>query len=83
VCACARGVRAHEGELELRGISQIEELADKASASGAYGDEDWGGYAIAAGAAPGGHSEAPDYERLEGAQRVSKVRFRVRFRVGT
>jgi len=73
---------ASEGGLMIKGISQIEELAEKTSASGMFGDQDWGGYAFAGaavGAADDDSADEPGYEKMEGAHRIATLRFRVRF----
>lgn len=75
-------ILAAEGGLRIQGISQIEELSTKVTASGMFGDEDWrGGYALAGAAQGGGLEEAE--ESLDGAQRILRLGFRVRFVVGT
>lgn len=70
---------AMEAGVTLSRVSQIEELGTTSERSGAYGDEDWGyGAMRAAGGASMGDEEAA-YLELEGAKRVSKLRYRVRF----
>ncbi|HEX8613425.1 MAG TPA: SIMPL domain-containing protein [Telluria sp.] len=70
---------ARESGVRLSGITQVEELCTATGRSGAYGDEEWGyGGMRAAGGASTGEDE-PVYVELEGAKRVSKLRYRVRF----
>ncbi|CUI07633.1 hypothetical protein BN2497_10043 [Janthinobacterium sp. CG23_2] len=71
---------ASESGVRLSFVSQVEELGTAVGRSGAFGDEDWGGYGgmYAAGAGAIGDSE-PVYVELEGAKRTSKIRYRVRF----
>jgi uncharacterized protein YggE len=64
--------------LLITDVLEVEELDTKTSRSGAYGDQDWMGFA-AAGA--GGGSSDESGELLEGATRTSSIRFRVRFAV--
>jgi uncharacterized protein YggE len=59
--------------LMLAGVGEVEELDVKVGRSGAYGDQDWMGFAAAAGSA------APSDEPLDAATRPSNIRFRVRF----
>ncbi|MDM5176536.1 SIMPL domain-containing protein [Massilia sp. DJPM01] len=68
---------ASESGVRLSFISQVEELGTAVGRSGAYGDENWGGM-YAASAASMGDNE-PAYIELEGAKRISKIRYRVRF----
>jgi hypothetical protein len=72
---------AREAGVKVSRIMQIEELGTATGRSGAYGDEDWG-YATmrSAGGASMGDDE-PAYVELEGAKRVSKLRYRVRFSI--
>ena len=69
---------ASESGVRLSFISQVEELGTAVGRSGAYGDEDWGYGMRAAGGGSGGDEE-PVYVELEGAKRISKIRYRVRF----
>lgn len=72
---------AREAGVKLSRITQVEELGTATGRSGAYGDEDWGyGAMRAAGGASMGDDE-PVYVELEGARRVSKLRYRVRFSI--
>jgi uncharacterized protein YggE len=64
---------AERSGLNLAGVREIEELDVKVGRSGAYGDQDWMGFAAAAGSA------APSDENLDAATRSSTIRFRVRF----
>jgi hypothetical protein len=68
--AAAAGVR-------LGAVCQVEELDTMTGRSGSYGDQDWGAYPMAAGAAGGG--DEPAFDELKGATRKSRIRFRVRF----
>ncbi|MEN9864675.1 MAG: hypothetical protein RL748_265 [Pseudomonadota bacterium] len=58
--------------VKIMHVAQVEELTAKTSRSGMYGDEDWGGYAMAGAAA-----SAPI--QLEAGSRKNTVRYRVRF----
>jgi uncharacterized protein YggE len=64
--------------LRIAEVLEIEELDAKTSRSGAYGDQDWMGFAAAAGGA--GTLDEPG-ETLDAATRTSSTRFRVRFSV--
>lgn len=66
---------AASARLRLSGAIEIEELDVKVSRSGAYGDQDWMGVAMAAG----GAATEGGGESLEAATRSSSLRFRVRF----
>lgn len=68
----ARNVASRAG-LRVSGVIEMEELDVKVSRSGVYGDQDWMGVARAAGPA------AEDGDVIEAANRVSRVRYRVRF----
>lgn len=73
---------AEQAGVRLGGVLQIEELERSVSRSGVYGDEDWRGglYIASAGAVSEGESEPA--ESLDGATRVSTLRFRVRYAIG-
>lgn len=71
--AKAENVARNSG-LKLDGVLEIEELDAKTARSGAYGDQEWMGFAAAASASAG---EAD--EPLEAAARYSTIRFRVRY----
>ncbi len=68
---------AGSAALRLSGVIEIEELDLKVSRSGAYGDQDWMGFAMAAGSPAAGEVG----ESLDPATRSSSLRFRVRFAV--
>lgn len=69
----ARNAAACAGLL-LGGVIELEELDVKVSRSGVYGDQDWMGISVAAGASSAGGDEP-----LEAASRSSSIRFRVRY----
>jgi uncharacterized protein YggE len=68
-------VVARAAGIALGPVLQIEEIEDRVGRSGAYGDEDWRGFA--AGGMAAAAEEGP--EIIEGATRTRTVRFRVRF----
>jgi len=68
-------VVARAAGVSLGPVLPIEEIEDRVGRSGAYGDEDWRSFGIAAGAGAG--EEGP--ESIEAAKRTRTIRFRVRF----
>lgn len=77
-------ILATEADIELAGISRIEELSKAKRDSGAYGDEDWSGDYMRFSAAPsGGSMGEADCQSLdlESPQRIVWVRYKVRFLV--
>jgi hypothetical protein len=71
VLAAAAGVR-------LVCVTQIESLGAHVEHSGAFGDQGWARGAVMRGMGAGADEE-PAYIELDGAKRVSKLRYRVRF----
>ncbi|HVK55294.1 MAG TPA: SIMPL domain-containing protein [Burkholderiales bacterium] len=72
---------AAEAGVSLGPIVQVEEQTSTVGRSGVYGDQDWGGFAMAAaGGASLGEGE-PEFERLEGAKRTNTIQYRVRFAI--
>lgn len=68
-------VIAREAGVSLGSVAQVEKLGADAERTGSYGDY---GFAMAA-AAPLAASAADDFEAIDGASRVRRLRFRVRF----
>ncbi|MFS2054674.1 hypothetical protein ACEN8K_38370, partial [Variovorax sp. CT11-76] len=77
-CAACRGSACTSRSMRcvsLGSVAQVEELGADAERTGSYGDY---GFAMAA-AAPLAASAADDFEAIDGASRVRRLRFRVRF----
>jgi uncharacterized protein YggE len=69
---------ASEAGVQLVTVAQVEELDEKSARSGMYGDEEWSGYAIAVA---GSAASEGTPETLESAERITTVRYRVRFTI--
>lgn len=67
---------AASSKVALGRVVQVEEIDERVGRSGAYGDEEWRTFGIAAAGAAA--AEEPP-EILEGATRTRTVRYRVRF----
>ncbi|MGB3640525.1 MAG: SIMPL domain-containing protein [Rivularia sp. (in: cyanobacteria)] len=71
---------AKSANIEIKDVSQIEEISDITGASGVYGDAIGGGYMMM-GVAGESSSDDESYANLDNATRQIKVRYRVRFSV--
>ncbi|WP_167229231.1 SIMPL domain-containing protein [Massilia rubra] len=76
----AASIIAAEAGVRLAFVSQVESLGAHIEHSGAFGDQGWAraGAMRSIGGASGDDNE-PAYIELEGARRVSMLRYRVRF----
>lgn len=72
-------VIAAQAGVRLACVSQVEALDTHVEHSGAFGDQGWGRAMAMRGGGGAGGDDEPAYIELEGARRVSKLRFRVRF----